>query len=341
MAKLKLSRCFQGASTITTFKVISLVTLTFVLIVHFFTRFYKKEHFEDATVTAATTTVTAPQPSYSFTPVTKDDFTAQVNLSDFFASLSQEDLKARSKEDGSNPLQAGEHYKNEYIQSYEDLTEADKTQLQQIIESANKLIAKYPNLQQLEWRIAKISSTIEYGLPHTVGNMIVINKDTLSRPEQELIKTMIHEKIHIFQRMNTAATSKWTEATGFTALRPNDLTSISKDLLLLRRSNPDLDKNIYLHNKSNLVMRQLYNSKEPTSITDSKALGLPKNGQYSPVSLTNDLVGLPKNFYCQLEHPYEIMACLIAEMITRPSFAEENKGNTFISKTSEWMQSTL
>jgi len=293
-----------------------------------------------ATATA-TATAAAVQPSYSFTPVTKDDFTAQVNLSDFFASLSPEDLKARSNEDGNNPLQSGEHYKNEYIQSYEELTETDKTQLQQIIEAANKLTAKYQNLQQLEWRLAKISSSIEYGLPHTIGNMIVLNKDTLSRPQQELIKTMIHEKIHIFQRMNTAAASKWTELTDFTALRPNDLTSISKDLLMLRRSNPDLDKNIYRHNKSNLIMRQLYNSNEPSSITDSKALGLSQNGQYSPISLTNDLLGLPKNFYCQLEHPYEIMACLIAEMITSQSFTEENKNNTFVSKTSEWMQKEL
>lgn len=317
-------------SVISFVQVASIVVLSYVLISLFVNWTNKnKETFEEST----------SSPTYPFTPLTKADFEAQVALSDFFTNLSEEDLKARAKE--GTQLQGGEHYKNEYLAAFEELTETDKALLTRVIEEANKLTASYKNLQQLEWRIAKVKNTVEYGLPHTMGNMVVINRNTLLRPEKEVIKTMIHEKIHIYQRMNSASARQWVTKNGFRTLLPSEFTSLNKDLLQLRRSNPDLDKNTYIHEKSNLVLRQLYNSNTPSSIMDSKAVGIPMSGNYNPIPLTNDMLGLPKTFYCQLEHPYEIMACLISEMIAETSFTETNITNDYVSKTQDWMRVEL
>jgi len=321
-----------SCSILTFLQILSIIVLTLVLLSIIFP---PKETFEESTTTA--TTPITPLLSYPFTILTKEEFTAQVNVSDFFTSLSEEDLKARK----NNPLQGGEQYRNEYIEAFEELSESDKTILTRIIDEANRLTSSYKNLQQLEWRIAKVNNTIEYGLPHTVGNMIVISKDTLRRPEKEIVNTMIHEKIHVFQRMNTSVVREWATSMGFRVLLPSEFATLNKDILQLRRSNPDLDKNTYVHEKSNLVMRQLYNSSSPTSVVDSKAMGIPLTGAYKPISLTNDLLGLPKDFYCQLEHPYEIMACLISEMITNQSFVEKNRDNSYIVDTMTWMNKML
>lgn len=318
-------------SIISLIQVASILLLTYVLISLFINWTNRnKETFEEPTTSS----------TYPFIPLTKADFEAQVVLSDFFNNLSEEDLKARARQ--GTMLQGGEHYKNEYLASFEELTETDKVLLARVVEEANKLTTSYKNLQQLQWRIAKVKNTVEYGLPHTMGNMIVINKDTLLRPEKELINTMIHEKIHIFQRMNTTSTREWVTKVGFRALLPSEFATLRSDLLQLRRSNPDLDKNTYMHIKSNLVLRQLYNSNTPSSIMDSKAVGLPlTNNTYNPVPLTNTVLGLPTTFYCQLEHPYEIMACLISEMITDTSFTNVNITNDYVSKTQEWMLNDL
>jgi hypothetical protein len=310
-------------SVISLVQVACIILLTYVLISLFLRN---KETFEEPSTTP-------------FIPLTRAEFEAQVALSDFFSNLSEEDLKARAKQD--TMLQGGEHYKNEYKTAFEELTETDKALLTRVVEEANKLTTSYKNLQQLQWRIAKVKNTVEYGLPHTMGNMIVINRDTLLRPEKELINTMIHEKIHIYQRMNTTSTREWVTKVGFRTLLPSEFATLNKDLLQLRRSNPDLDTNTYTHIKSNLVLRQLYNSNTPTSIIDSKAVGIPMSGNYNPMPLTNDILGLPTTFYCQLEHPYEIMACLISEMITDPSFTDANITNNYVSKTQEWMRKEL
>jgi hypothetical protein len=74
---------------------------------------------------------------------------------------------------------------------------------------------------------------------------------------------------------------------------------------------------------------------------DSKAYGIPLTGGYSPIPLTNELLGLPKSVYCQLEHPYEIMACIIADILTNPTYLDEYGKNDFVNTTIKWMNQEL
>lgn len=297
------------------------------------------ETLPEQTLQSVIQPVIQPVIQYNFKPVSKEEFTERISLSDFFTSLNSFDLIARSTPD--NPITSDEHYKNVYIASYEDFTEIEKNILNKVVEEANKLLSAYSNLQQLEWKFVKVNSKIESGLPHTISDMIIVNTDLLKKTEKELIATIIHEKIHVYQRLNVASSRKWITETGFVSLTSNDFMSLNKEVLDMRRSNPDLDRNTYYHKRSKLVVKQLYNSTSPQSIMDSKAYGIPLTGGYSPIPLTNELLGLPKSVYCQLEHPYEIMACVITDILTNPAYLDEYGKNDFVNTTIKWMNQEL
>jgi hypothetical protein len=317
--------------------ILSLITLSFVL--KYVNK--KNEHFAELQQAqpTITTPVTTPLTQYNFKLVTKEDFTERISLSDFFSSLNSLDVIARST--SNNVVTSGEHYKNIYIASYEDFTDVEKNILNKVVEEANKHLSKYQNLQQLEWKFTKVNEKIENGLPHTMSDMIVLNTKVLKQTEKELVKTIIHEKIHVYQRLNTASCNKWINQTGFVLLSQSDFSTLDKDVLDMRRSNPDLNRNTYYHAKNRLVLKQLYNNTTPYSILDSKAYGISQTGGYTPIPLTNELLGLPKGVYCQLEHPYEIMACLIADIVTNPQYVDEYGNNDYVRTTILWMNQEL
>jgi hypothetical protein len=330
---------------LTMIRLISVFILSLVILTMFIRKNNKQcnEHFNE-TQTQPIPQVQILQPvipvtQYNFKPVSKEEFTERVSLSDFFTSLNSSDMIARSTT--NSPITSEEHYKNVYISSYEDFTEIEKNILNKVVEEANKLLTSYQNLQQLEWKFVKVNSKIENGLPHTISDMIVVNTDLLKRTEKELIKTIIHEKVHVYQRLNALSSRNWITQTDFLPLSSSDFMSLNKDVLDMRRSNPDLDRNTYYHKKSKLVIKQLYNSTSPQSIMDSKAYGIPLTGGYSPIPLTNELLGLPKSVYCQLEHPYEIMACIIADILTNPTYLDEYGKNDFVNTTIKWMNQEL
>lgn len=276
---------------------------------------------------------------YLYQVLTQEEFKTSVETAVFFSTLSQYDLFARSSND--NILKSTEHYQKVYSSSYEDMTDDEKIKLNKAVDKANQLLTKYRNLQLLDWKFVKINSSIENGLPHTLGDFIVLNMNVLDQNERDLVKTIIHEKIHIYQRMNTSSINKWINSVGFETVLPNEKMSIGEYLFDLRRSNPDLNTNTYYHKKSNLILKQLYTNTSPTSLNDSKAYGIPKGTGKKPVILTNELLGLPPTVYCQLEHPYEIMACVMAEIIVNPLYAEEYVNNVFIDETVKWMRDEL
>jgi hypothetical protein len=88
------------------------------------------------------------------------------------------------------------------------------------------------------------------------------------------------------------------------------------------------------------VIAQIYNTSEPTNLADSKTVQLTLNsyGRNSELlRATNQALGLPDKFECQLEHPYEITACLITEIIVNRNFYNENKNNKYIKSCVEWI----
>jgi hypothetical protein len=153
---------------------------------------------------------------------------------------------------------------------------------------------KYINgndIANIKWKFANtytnhdivkdIENEYEEGLPHTREEIIFLSKKVLKYIEDDLIKTLIHEKIHIYQRLNKELFDKIIKCMGFNKIELSDTKYV--------RSNPDTNRNIYIDNKTQNTMICLYRNDKPNGIND--------------VIMNNH----------SLEHPYEKMAYEIAD----------------------------
>jgi hypothetical protein len=133
----------------------------------------------------------------------------------------------------------------------------------------------------------------EEGLPHTRENIIFVSKNVLKYDELNLTNTLIHEKIHIYQRYNSNIFDKIIKDMGLLEIDKKAYKSAK-----YIRSNPDTNSKIYYAaaNSANSamvsdanVMVCLYRNDNPNSINDV----------------------IHKNY--SMEHPYEKIAYEIAE----------------------------
>jgi hypothetical protein len=134
----------------------------------------------------------------------------------------------------------------------------------------------------------------EQGLPHTRENIILLSKNVLKEHELDLTSTLIHEKIHIYQRYNPELFDKIIKEMGLKEIEKKSFRHAK-----YIRSNPDTNNKLYYYPKTattdtkdydeDKVMVCLYRNDKPNSINDVKH----------------------KNF--AEEHPYEKIAYEVAE----------------------------
>jgi len=136
----------------------------------------------------------------------------------------------------------------------------------------------------------------EDGLPHTRKHIIFLSQDVLNYSEDEIIKLLIHEKIHIYQRNNEALLKNIISNMGYSEI------SVEPDKLKYVRSNPDVNNKIYKNVNTGELMICLYSSDNPKSIND--------------IILQN----------YSMEHPYEKIAYEISEHIYNIHKIEKYKG---------------
>jgi hypothetical protein len=170
----------------------------------------------------------------------------------FFDRMSIYDLIAYN-------VKSKEEFKNKYIESITQFNNNELDKLNKNKDVANKMIRQYikennNNFSRLLLKLSDINIEIlkqpfiKY--PHTLGK-------TIFTPFVIEPKTIIHEKIHILQR-----------------LYPDDIDNIYKidgyiksDLKYkLQRNNPDNNNYIYTINNNPIVC--LYNSENPKDIND-------------------------------------------------------------------------
>lgn len=187
----------------------------------------------------------------------------------YINNLSIYDLRARK-------VKSNDEYKEKVINGCMDFTEYQKEKLEK---TSMKARAFFNNNER--WTFALINNNYEDGFPHTREKIIFLSPNVINYEENELIKTLIHESIHIYQRYNKNAIKIYLDNNGFTVSR-------HKPLVSLIRANPDLDKYIY-KDKDGIELVAYYNNENPKSLND--------------ISLKNHLY----------EHPYEKMAYEIAE----------------------------
>lgn len=208
----------------------------------------------------------------------------------YIRSLSAADLFARK-------VTSADEYLQRISRMTLDFTEKEKTKLRRCCMKADAFFKKFVYMgidcdiiTKYPWKLALTDVVYEEGLPHTRTNIIFLSKYNINDliasdvKDEPLVSTLIHEKVHIFQRYNPTLMQKLIDKIGFTETK-----HINKNLLELKRSNPDVNNKIYFKNTTNKVSIIIYKSDKPSGINDIR-----------PVS----------SFAA--EHPYEMMAYEIA-----------------------------
>ena len=107
---------------------------------------------------------------------------------------------------------------------------------------------------KISWKIAYIPGLkYEHGLPHTRNDVIIITKPT------HLFTTLVHEKVHLYQKKYPDDVELYLLQKGFERLRKRE----KKDCI---RANPDIDQWIYKRGKR--IYKCVYKSKFPDSIEE-------------------------------------------------------------------------
>lgn len=239
-----------------------------------------------------------------------------IDDSNYFSRMNNIDLLARD----INSIQG-------YIKLYKDgiheFSSNEKKMIFNICKIVDKYTDKNKNLNNIPWKFVKQANDIEKGWPHTLGDVIILTSDFFKLNNKTQVKTLLHEKIHIYQRYYPIETNKLFIAWNFTPV--DKIVNIK-----LARNNPDI--NDFIYEKKGKIIIQLYNSSNPNSINDSSPYLYTDN----PTKITAKELELP-NIASQYEHPNEIMATVIPEIIIE----NFNDKSEFIINTRKWIDKYL
>ena len=178
-------------------------------------------------------------------------------------------------------------------------TDFEKEKLYESTKAADQFLANFQwknilhcnVIAKLPWKfsLTKRYDNFEYeeGLPHTRKDIIFLSTNVMNMNKQDLINILIHEKIHIFQRMNKDQMKTIVKQMGFSVSK-----DIPENLLKLKRSNPDTSDETFYDTKTSQIYLCTYTSESPKSINDA-------------------------NSSMSFEHPYEKMAYESASEYTR------------------------
>jgi hypothetical protein len=201
------------------------------------------------------------------------------NNTKYYSTFTRSDMFARK-------IKSIREYFSIISKSVSEFTPVQKKILQESSSKADKILSgiKLPGFDgqkasRMRWKIACVSGRkYEGGFPHTVGGTIILPCNVHLHTSKSIIRLLIHEKVHIYQRKYKGDIKVYLQSKYFTPLyrRKNS------------RANPDLNSITYYNTKTGRKYESNYNSSRPRSVSDIK------NERY--------------------EHPYEEMAYSIEKM---------------------------
>ena len=185
----------------------------------------------------------------------------QKNEDNYYQRFFDLDLKARK-------INSIEDYQP-YIQ--QAVSNGDNIVKEKVLKGIQKADAFFKNIDleyfhgrkinQIPWKIGFVQNKLyENGLPHTRQDIIILNQEKVKHSSlHNLIKTLIHEKIHVYQKIYPGDVEKFIQLKKFKKIKKRD----AFDKI---RANPDLDDYIYQDEFHN-TYKALYNN-HPSSIED-------------------------------------------------------------------------
>lgn len=238
-----------------------------------------------------------------------------IDESPYFQTMTPIDLQARH---------SSTDYKEYYMSRIIPFTEYQKATLRQHVQILCQMLSTTKRLKTLSWKFAKLESYVENGYPHTLGDVIILSDKFFESPSSVALTTLLHEQMHVYQRMYKESTEIFANMIGFQKITEDDASAYAS----LVRSNPDL-YNTYIF-KGRYIPMQLYTSTTPSSISQS-ALRL-YDIQTQKIQDPNEVEAYDIPTYIgQREHPNEIMAILIPLVLLNTQ-----KQDAYYQKAKEW-----
>jgi hypothetical protein len=218
--------------------------------------------------------------------ILNDNELLDVILSDFdnyYKTFSSLDLKVRK-------VNSIEEYKNKIKNSPTNINLFLKNKLINVINKIDNIFDNYKVIgfdgkkaNKIKWKIGIVKDkNYENGYPHTRNDVIIIPYESLF--SKHLMSTLIHEKVHIYQKTYPEDIEKYLNHHNFIKIN-----NIHKNI----RANPDTNNFIY-KNSRNQPLLCLYNE-NPENLMDCT---------FYPID------------HQKYEHPFEYMAYTIQYDIT-------------------------
>ena len=213
----------------------------------------------------------------------------QKDIDNFYSTFSDLDLEVRKVKD------VDEYVKDIIPKSVEDFDEELRNKIRNCIYKINQRLPKFKNkysyldidkFLNIPWKIGLFNKLYECGLPHTRKEYIFLPKERSKiKSDLELLGTLIHEKIHVYQKLYPEDIKPFLEENNFKIYKPYLEYKRNENKKI--NANPDIDQwTYYKDNDLNKILHCQYNE-NPKSISDKKCF--PKdNSEY--------------------EHPLEMMA---------------------------------
>jgi hypothetical protein len=183
------------------------------------------------------------------------------NNREFYENFKEIDLKVRKVRDI-----------NEYILNIKNdvcnFSLYEKIRLIKCCRLANKKISKKKyewfdgkKACNIEWKFGCVDKYYEKGFPHTVNGFIILSKILLANyTDNQLIRTLIHEKIHLYQKKYKDDIKIYLDKNGIVFHKIRE----ENDNI---RVNPDTDNLIYKNNNNNFYYEAKFND-NPDNLND-------------------------------------------------------------------------
>lgn len=159
----------------------------------------------------------------------------QTHATEYINRMNQPNLTARGVQTQAELLAA-------YSNSFQDITFVEKDRIIDfVLELLSQVQYKYPAYYRYlsKWlgniSLAKAQTSLEGGMPHTLGNVVVMDADWFSNPRGT---TLLHEITHIHQRQVPFEFEDLYSSWGYLATPMRDIRGMDA-VLQLNRNNPD------------------------------------------------------------------------------------------------------
>ena len=237
--------------------------------------------------------------------VNQEEFDRVVLNSPFFDILTPWDLRVRGHNGDASS------YRIKYMKSRMDFTPKWFSELSSLVKKVDQEMGVGASvLGRIPWKFVvfdSVDGAIEGGLCHTIGDIIMFPSDFFGYSMNRKIRLLIHEKVHVYQRMDPVWASDIIQKWGMTAMGEHGSLGWMEDI---RRHNPDLDLFDYGFSGVGRLV-ELYTGDK--SLLDSSTFLVKDNGEQVFVSSASEIDMPP--YIGQIEHPYEIMACMIPVLV--------------------------